>query len=105
MTENECLKDVIKEFLKLTETDCKTAEEFTENYTIFFNFVEENIHIKDAMYTFFFIMLQNYIIYRFYTEPMPALIDDEEYMRKFKRDTFKKAYKFFNYGGLIENKG
>lgn len=105
MTENECLKEVLKEFLKITETDCKNAEEVTKDYTIFFNFVEDNIHLKDAMYTFFYTMLKNYIIYRFYTEPIPALIDDAEYMRKFKRDTLKKAYKFFNYGGLIGNKG
>lgn len=105
MTENECLKEVLKEFLKITETDCKIAEEFTQDYITFFYFIEDNIHLKDTMYNFFYTMLKNYIIYRFYTEPIPALIDDKEYMRKFKRNALKKAYKFFNYGGIIGNKG
>lgn len=104
MTENECLKEVIKEFLKVTEADCKIAEEFTQNYTMFFNFIEDNIHLKDAMYNFFYTMLNNYIIFRFYTEPIPALIENKDYMRKYKRDTFKKAYKFFNYGSIIGDK-
>lgn len=104
MTENECLKEVIKDFLKIIKSDCKNAEEFTQNYTMFFNFVEDNIHLKDAIYNFFYIMLKNYIIFKFYTEPIPALVENKDYMRKFKRDILKKAYKFFNYGGIIGNK-
>ena len=100
MTENECLKEVLREFLKITETNCKNAEEFTTNYTTFFDFVEENEHLKDAMYNFFYTMLNNYIIFRFYTEPIPALIENKEYMRKFKRNIFKQADNFFNYGGF-----
>ena len=105
MTENESLKEVLREFLNITETEYKNAEKVTINYSIFYEFVEDNIHLKDAMYNFFYIMLKRYIIFRFCTEPIPALIDDKEYMRKFKRDVLKKAHKFFNYGGLIENKG
>lgn len=104
MKENESLKEVIREFLKIIESEYNNAEKVTTNYSVFYEFVEDNIHLKDAMYNFFYIMLKNYIIFRFCTEPIPALIDDKEYMRKFKRDILKKAYKFFNYGGLIGNK-
>lgn len=104
MTENECLKEVLKEFLKSINYDKEFAENYINNYTEFYDFVEDHEDLKENMYKFFYKMLDNYVLFRFYTEPIPALIENEDYMRKFKRDVRKKAYKFFNYGGLMGDK-
>lgn len=100
MTENEILKEVVKEFLTATDTNCKKAEDAVQNYDEFFDFVENHIHLKDAMYGFFYKMLDDYILFKFYTSPIPALEDSKEYMEKYKAGVKKTAQTFFNFGGF-----
>lgn len=100
MKENDILKEVLQEFLTATDDNCKKAEDAVQNYNEFFDFVENHIHLKDAMYGFFYKMLDEYIKFKFYTEPIPALADNKEYMSRYRKEVLEKSKTFFNFGGF-----
>ena len=100
MQENELLAKVVTEFLNATDHDCEKAEEAIKSFQHFYEFLEENDGIKEALYDFLFKMLDDYITFKFYHSPIPALADDKEYMKKFKEDVYATARTFFNFGGF-----
>ena len=100
MRTNEILTEVLKNFLQATDKNCKNAEKALVSYTDFYEFVEDHEDLKDAMYGFFYQMLDDYVLFKFYDTPIPALITDQKYMADFKRTTLEKARTFFNFGGI-----
>lgn len=102
MKENEILKEVIKEFLKAVDRDCDNAEKAVESYDDFYEFIEDHEDLKEKMYGFFYKMLDNYVLFKFYTSPIPALVENKEYMDKYKNDVMETARTFFNFGGIID---
>lgn len=100
MNNNEILTDVIKEFMDIVDSKKSAAEDAVENYDEFYEFVENNDQLKEYMYGFFYKLLDDYISFRFYHYPIPALADDENYMAKYKEDTLNTAKTFFNFGGI-----
>lgn len=100
MQENEILSAVLKEFLDATDFDCNKAEKAVENFDDFYEFVENNEGLKQEMYGFFYKMLDDYILFRFYNSPIPALITNQDYMEKYKTSVMDQARTFFNFGGI-----
>ena len=100
MTENEILKDIIKEFLETVDFDKDNANDAVENFDHFCNFVDDNEQLKEYMYGFFYKLLDDYVLFKFYTSPIPALITNEDYMAKYKQSVLQQASTFFNFGGL-----
>ena len=100
MTENEILKEVIKEFIKIVGNDKDTAEIAIENFDDFRDFIEDHDDLKEKMYGFFYKLLDDYVLFKFYTSPIPALVENKEYMDKYAKDVLLTAQTFFNFGGL-----
>ena len=100
MTENEILKETLKTFLEAVEYDCAKAEKAVASYEGFCEFVENNEALQENMYGFFYKMLDNYVLFKFYTSPIPALITNEEYMDKYREGVLNTAKTFFNFGGI-----
>ena len=100
MTENEILKETLKTFLEAVDYDCAKAEKAVASYEDFCEFIENNEALQENMYGFFYKMLDSYVEFRFYTEPIPALIENNEYMETYKKDVMKTAKTFFDFGGI-----
>lgn len=100
MKENEILKETLKTFLKAVDYDCAKAEKAVASYEDFCEFVENNEALQENMYGFFYKMLDSYVGFRFYTEPIPALVDNKEYMDRYKENVMNTAKTFFNFGGI-----
>lgn len=100
MTENEILNEVLRSFMEIVEHDKSKAMEKTLSFSEFYEFAENNEDFKQTMYGFFYKMLDEYITFRFYTEPIPALVDNKDYMEKYKKDVMETAKTFFNFGGI-----
>lgn len=101
MQENEILRSVIKEFLSAVDYNCDKAERAVIDFNDFYEFIEHNEGLKQEMYTFFQKMLDDYIGFKFYTEPIPALITNKKYMKDYKKGVLETARTFFNFGGII----
>lgn len=99
MKENEILNNVLAEFLNITENK-NNAEEAIISYDEFYEFVENNDQLKEYMYEFFYKLLDDYVSFKFYHRPIPALADDEAYMKKYKQETLNQGRTFFNFGGI-----
>jgi hypothetical protein len=102
MQENKILTEAICEFLKATDKDCERAENVVSSFLRFYEFVEDNENLKDVMYEFFYKLFDDFILFKFYTSPIPALEDSETYMEKYRADVQKQADTFFNFGGFEE---
>lgn len=100
MKKNEILTEVIKEFLKITDTNKNNAEKAVKSYIDFYEFVEDHDDLKDSIYGFFYRLLDDYITFRFYNRPVPALEDSEQYMAEYKQNILNQANTFFNFGGI-----
>ena len=100
MKENEILNEVINEFLVTVDLDKDNADEAVDNYDHFCNFVDDNDQLKEYMYGFFYKLLDDYVLFRFYTTPIPALIENEDYMAEYKKSILQQARTFFDFGGL-----
>lgn len=66
----------------------------------FEQFIEDNEDLKDLMYEAFRTLLDKYVSFRFYNEPIPALIISPKYMEKRKQKIENEATNFFNFGGI-----
>lgn len=100
MTENEILKKTVRTFLNAVELNRENADKAVESYDDFCEFVENNEELKENMYGFFYKLLDEYVRFRFYTEPIPVLTDNEDYMARYRAGVLKTAKTFFNFGGF-----
>ena len=101
-TEKDYLREVIKLFLEATESNVDNAEKAVSSYSDFYDFVEEHGKLQDAMYEFFHKFLDNYVLFKFYTSPIPALVENEDYMNEYRQGVLKQAKNFFNFGGIVD---
>lgn len=100
MIENKLLKDFIQKVGDQHDWKKEDIEELVDRIT-FFEFVEDNEDLKfDIIYEFFFQLLNKWIGFKFYNDPIPALEDDPEYMENRKKALLEEADRFFNFGGL-----
>ena len=63
-------------------------------------FIEDNEDLRDLMYEAFRTLLDKYVSFRFYNDPIPALTMSPKYMEKRKQKIESEATNFFNFGGF-----
>lgn len=103
MEENEILTQVIDKFNEATEYRKSKAKDAVSSYAEFFDFVEKHDDLKDNIYGFFYKLLDDYISYKYYTMPIPALADNKEYMENYRKQVIEQANTFFNFGGIVRS--
>lgn len=98
------LQDSIMEFCESNDWEKDKIEDIVEDSESFYNYIEEHDDLKEKMYEFFRNLFDEYDSYRFYNNPIPALIYDNDYMERRKKEIKDEADNFFNFGGIKTDK-
>lgn len=100
MEENEILTKSLIEFYDINDGDKNKMENAVECYENFYDFIEDNPKLKDKLYGFFYKLFDDFVTFKFYDKPIPALIENKEYMKDYQQKTKQTASTFFNFGGM-----